>query len=90
MPVSFCGRWHFEDFTELFPGVILPVKAIKIHSQMLHQAYIAKAENLYCAFSPELKTVAYGSCREEVLNELQEEASRQNIERNGGRGYDER
>ena len=56
---------------------------------MFLQTYISKTENIYCAFSPELKAVAYGSCREEVLNELQEEAHRQSSQQRRG-GYDER
>ena len=56
---------------------------------MFLQTYISKTENIYCGFSPELKVVAYGSCREEVLNELQEEAHRQFSREQRG-DYDER
>ena len=38
--------------------------------------YITKTENIYCAFNPELKVFAYGSCRDEALNELQDKLTR--------------
>ena len=41
---------------------------------MTYQMVLTKNENIYCAFSPELKIVAYGACREEALNGLREEA----------------
>jgi hypothetical protein len=43
---------------------------------MIDEAVLTKTENIYCAFSPELKIFAYGACREEALNGLQEEADR--------------
>lgn len=47
---------------------------------MTIQTVLTKTENIYCAFSPELKVFAYGACREEALNGLQEEADRQSPE----------
>ncbi len=47
---------------------------------MALEAVLTKAENIYCAFSPDLKVFAYGACREEALNGLQEEADRQSFE----------
>jgi len=32
-----------------------------------------KTESLYCACSPELDIVSYGACRDEALNNLQDE-----------------
>ena len=32
-----------------------------------------KTESLYCACSPELDIVSYGGCRDEALNNLQDE-----------------
>jgi hypothetical protein len=33
----------------------------------------SKTESLYCACSPELDIVSYGGCRDEALNNLQDE-----------------
>lgn len=33
----------------------------------------SKTESLYCACSPELGVVSYGGCRDEALNNLQDE-----------------
>ena len=43
---------------------------------MFIHTFVAKTSSLYFAFSPELQVVRYGSCREEALNGLQEEAGR--------------
>ena len=32
-----------------------------------------KTESLYCACSPELDIISYGGCRDEALNNLQDE-----------------
>ena len=32
-----------------------------------------KIQNLYVAYSPEIGTVAYGSCQDEAINGLQDE-----------------
>ena len=32
-----------------------------------------KTESLYCACSPELEIVSYGGCRDEALNNLQDQ-----------------
>jgi predicted RNase H-like HicB family nuclease len=57
---------------------------------MIFQSVIAKTENIYFAFSPELQVVRYGSCREEALNQLQEEASRLEFQSSERQGREER
>jgi hypothetical protein len=39
-----------------------------------------KTESLYCAFSPEMAIVSYGACRDEALNNLQDEIRMNQLE----------
>jgi hypothetical protein len=54
---------------------MIPAQVIR-HANMDSPIRILRIETFYCGFSPELSYVAYGSCRDEVLNELQEEVDR--------------
>ena len=57
---------------------------------MIFETVITKSENIYFAFSPELQVVRYDSCREEALNQLQEEASRLDAQASIRQGREER